>query len=334
MNNKEGYGNALEDFNLQNTQFIQTPTLEPLGKKVGMYQPGLIRHIAKERPDIVFIFANPRFLSTWTTIIAARIFGCKVYGHGHGLYKRKNISTVTRILWNAMFSILTKYICYTPFIRDGFISFGFNPEKLVIAANSEVNEYPISPSERSLDNYDILFIGRLRADSYLPILIKSIESIRDTHTIPINLHVIGDGVQMDDLIILQKKHPWVKLYGKIYDKEKIRDISKSCIAGCYPGNAGLSILHMMSLSLPPITHDNLYSHGPEVSYIRHDVNGLLFDHKNPEDSLKKTILSLLESKTKLASLQEGAYSSYQELINPSLAERFDKVFSDPHYVGD
>ena len=55
---------------------------------------------------------------------------------------------------------------------------------------------------------------------------------------------------------------WVHFYGSIYDPDQISKISLKCMVGCYPGNFNY-IVHLMSPSLPPITHDDLPAHqGP------------------------------------------------------------------------
>jgi hypothetical protein len=107
----------------------------------------------------------------------------------------------------------------------------------------------------------------------------------------------------------------------VYDAEQIRKISLDCFAGCYPGNAGLSVVHMMSLSLPVITHDDLRAHGPEPSFIRDGVSGWLYDHADPEPALYHAVRSLASDPAKVARMRQNAFADYQSLAHPSLAER-------------
>src|SRR5260370_52588 len=117
--------------------------------------------------------------------------------------------------------------------------------------------------------------------------------------------------------------PWIVLHGGTYDQERIRAISLDCFLGCYPGNAGLSVEHMMSLSLPVVTHGELSSHqGPEPSFIHDGVSGILYDHANPDDSLYQALKSVVTDHSKLARMRRAAFEDYLSLVNPPLSARF------------
>jgi hypothetical protein len=142
------------------------------------------------------------------------------------------------------------------------------------------------------------------------------------------LHVIGDGEEGEALRTKAHDCPWVVFHGGVYDPEQIRKISLECFAGCYPGNAGLSVVHMMSLSLPVITHNDLQAHGPEPSFIRDGVSGLLYDHADPEPSLYQALRSLASDPAKVAEMRQNAFADYQSLAHPSLAERIWAIISE------
>src|SRR5205823_3645769 len=91
------------------------------------------------------------------------------------------------------------------------------------------------------------------------------------------------------------------------------------------------VVHMMSLSLPVITHDDLPSHqGPEPSFIRNGVSGLLYDHNDPEESLYRAIRSLASDPLLLAQMRQFAFEDYQGLVNPPLSERFWSILDGRH----
>ena len=157
------------------------------------------------------------------------------------------------------------------------------------------------------------------------------ERIRQSDGFPLTLHVIGTGKGGQ---LLQKEtndHTWIVLHGETYDQERIRGISMDCFLGCYPGNAGLSVVHMMSLSLPTVTHDDLLSHqGPEPSFVRDGVSGVLYDHRNPEESLYQAIKSLAADPLRLAKMRQAAFEDYQHLVNPPLSARFWSILDARH----
>ena len=152
---------------------------------------------------------------------------------------------------------------------------------------------------------------------------------------PLILHVIGAGEEAARLRDEVRNCPWVMLHGELYDAEKIREVSLDCFLGCYPGDAGLSVVHLMSLSLPVVTHDDLRAHGPEPSFIRDGVSGILYDHADAEPSLYRAVRSLASDPVKVAEMQQNAFADYQSLANPSLAERLWRIIGEsenPQFV--
>ena len=329
-----GFGSVLSSPNMR-IRYFQVPTLKPLGERVGMIQWGLGTYIRRERPDAIVIFGNPRYASFWTTLLWGRLLGIPVYVHGHGLFKKQRISAFYRLLTNCELKLARSYICYAPIVRDSFIEHGFNGNKLSVAHNSLMNRFPVRPEEKSGAERGILFIGRLRQGSNLQLLIRVIEKLRRVDRLPLTLHVIGTGEEFESLRQQFHGRTWIEWHGEVYDPKRIREISLSCSMGCYPGNAGLSVEHMMSLSLPVITHDDLASHqGPEPSFIRDGRSGLLYDHKNAEESLCCAIRTLASNPLKLSQMRQSAFEDYQRLIDPPLAERIWSILGDGGSVSE
>jgi glycosyltransferase involved in cell wall biosynthesis len=188
------------------------------------------------------------------------------------------------------------------------------------------NAFPITPEQKSGNEKGILFIGRLRSGCHLELLISTVRRLHNLGYSSITLHIIGDGPQAEHIQQMANGADWINFHGEIYSQELVSNISRKCMFGCYPGNAGLSIVHMMSLSLPPITHDDLQAHeGPEPSYISSGTNGLLFDSNNPEDGLLCALQAVINQPEYLKNLQTNAYASYERLTDPSLALRFINI---------
>jgi hypothetical protein len=303
-------------------RYFVVPTFKPFGERLGMIQWGVGKYIRRESPDAIMVFGNPRYLSFWTTLLWGRLLRIPTYVHGHGLYKKPRISILYRFMMNVLLKLTTSYICYAPIVRQSFLDHGFSSGKLSVAHNSVINHFPVQPRDKRGDERGILFIGRLREGSSVSLLVRVIERLRRVDDLSLTLHVIGTGEETQSLQTQTSNFPWVVLHGGIYAQERIREVSLDCFLGCYPGNAGLSVEHLMSLSLPAITHDDLPSHqGPEPSFIRNGVGGLLYDHKTPEESLYQAIKSLATDPLRLARMQQSAFEDYQHLVNPPLSAR-------------
>jgi glycosyltransferase involved in cell wall biosynthesis len=304
-----------------NIRYFPVATLKPFGDRLAMFQRGLLGYIFRQRPDAIFLSANPRELSFWCAVLCGWFLGIPVYAHGHGPLKKKRISAVYRTAMQSLLRLVRSYICYAPIVRESFLRHGFDETKLTVAHNSLISPFPVRPEEKTGNEQGILFVGRLRKNNGLPMLIRVMKKIRETDRLPLLLHVIGAGEDEARLRELARGCPWISFHGEVYDFRKIREVSLDCFLGCYPGNAGLSVVHLMSLSLPVVTHDDLHAHGPEPSFIRDGVSGWLYDHADPEPSLYRALRSLACDPAKVAQMQQAAFADYQSLADPSLAER-------------
>lgn len=327
VDTRQGFGSKANVV-IPGVKLIEVPTWWPPFGKIGMVQRGLIRILKNTQPDAVILFANLRYLSFWSVLAWCKMRGIPVFPHGHGLYKKRNPGFLWKTIYRAVLWLSTAYICYTPSVAESLLRLGLPEKKITVAENSLVNPFPVLPEEKTGKENGILFIGRLREGCRLDLLISAVARLRTERCLDITLHIVGDGIDAEHFKSLASGMPWVKFYGSIYDQKKISDISRQCMAGCYPGNAGLSIVHMMSLSLPPVTHDDMVAHqGPEPSYIEQGVNGILFSHQTSDTGLVSALHAIFDHPKQLRSLQVGAYSTYKKLTEPSLAVRFVNIIT-------
>jgi glycosyltransferase involved in cell wall biosynthesis len=303
-----------------NVRFFEVTTVKPFGEKFGMMQLGIAKYLFRERPEAVIIFANPRYFSFWTTLLLGRLLGIKVFAHGHGLYKWERINFFYRLMVKVMLRLVTSYIAYAPYVRRSFVMHGFSIDKVSVAPNSLQLSATVRPEEKSGRERGILFVGRLRKDSNLELLLEAVARLRQESGLPLTIEIAGSGECATQLHRQYGAEPWIHWYGEVYDPERIREISLQCFAGCYPGDAGLSVLHMMALSLPVVTHNQLARHkGPEPSFIEDGVSGILYDRTSSQESLLKALRSLAADASRRCEMQRAAFARYRELVDPSLA---------------
>jgi len=140
--------------------------------------------------------------------------------------------------------------------------------------------------------------------------------------IKLTLDIVGDGEKRVELEkYANKLNLDINFLGAIYDDELISNLSKDCKIGVYPGDAGLSVVHYMSLSLVPIVHSDLTKHmGPEPSYIKNNENGLMFI-RNDKNSLAKVIRKALKNQELSINLSKNAFNTYESLLSPTMADK-------------
>jgi hypothetical protein len=330
---KSGFGNARPP-DTPGLRQIEIPMLRPFDEKAGMFQCGLIKYILREKPDAIKVFANPRYLSFWTTLFVARLLGIPFYAHGVAFFKRRRISLARRLMMRLILRLVTSYIAYAPIVRESLASQGFPVEKVFVAHNSLINPFPVRPEEKTGTERGILFIGRLRRGCGLSILLRVLKRLHDENSLPWVLHVVGVGEEAEQVRLHAATFSWVIWHEDASDMQ-VSAISRDCLFGCYPGNAGLSVVHMMSLSLPVVIHDDLQSHeGPEPSYVRNEVNGILYNNKSPDESLYEVLRSIAVAPSRMARMQRAAFEEYECLVDPSYAERLWEIFNQQGAVSE
>ncbi len=285
------------------------------------YQKGIIFSIIKNRPTAIFLTADFRAVHYFLISLIAKVLHIPIFSHGQGLYNKPNPSFIHRVLFKTTIWLNSSYICYTKSAYQTLIDIGIKPNKLSIMDNTIVNEFPVRSKEKNNIKDKLLYIGRLRDGCNLELLFDAIK-ILEKGGIKLAVDIIGDGEKRIELAkYAEKLNLNINFLGAIYDDELISELSKECKIGVYPGDAGLSIVHYMSLSLVPIVHSDLTKHmGPEPSYIKDNKNGLMFirDDKN---NLADVIRKVLKDKELTKSLSESAFDTYESLLSPTMAEK-------------
>jgi len=310
-------------------RYIEATMWKPFGEKFGHWQVGVIWYLLRERPDVVMLSADPRSLSFWMILVVGRFLGIPIYLHGHGVYKKTRISWSYRKMMNLLLRLSTGYVAYAPIVREAFARHGFSVARVRVAHNSIVNPCPVRPDEKTGTERGVLFLGRLRPGCGIEILLHVVKKLREENGFGLDLHIIGGGEQEFRLRSEYARELWVHWYGEVYDPAQIQLISRECFVGCYPGNAGLSVIHMMSLSLPVVVHNDIRMHqGPEPSFVRNGESGFLFEHAHPWEGIYRALQILVMQPAETRRMQVAAALCYQSLTEPSLTARLWSVLSD------
>lgn len=318
----QGFGNN-EIINYKNICWKQYPTIKLLSLK---YQFGVIYQMLKEKPDGILIGSTIKNINYWILLFLAKLFRIKIFSRGQGLFKVQNITIFHKFFFKTIISLSYKYICYTQSVLESIENLTERKDKLEIDYNYQYNQFALSSENKTGDENDIMFVGRLREGSGLKILIQSVENLRQIYP-KTKLHIIGGGQNQDNLIKIIKNKDWIHYYGIIYDDQKIQEISKSCKFSCFPGAAGLSVVHMMSYSLPILTHYEMKKHqGPEPSYIKNNFNGWFYGKMFDQSSLNEKLIKIFSlSKDRMKSMQNNAYQTFLDLSTPPFHIRLLKI---------
>lgn len=305
---------------------VRLPERRLLGGRL-LWQQGLLTLILRERPARILITANPRALSTWAALLLGRLLGIPCHGHGQGFYDKPAPPRWLVLTYRAMLALMRRYIAYSASGAESLRRAGVNG-RLAVADNSLELDAITSPAEKSGGETGVLFLGRLREGHRLELLIESLGAARQRTGLPLQLHIVGDGAERAALQQRYADALWLHWHGGRYGHAAVRDIARDCRVGCYPGDAGLSVVHYMGLSLVPVVHDRLDLHmGPEPSYVIDGDNGRRFDHADARASLAEVLVQLFTSDD-CRTLAVRAHARYRALNEPPLGVRIARILDD------
>lgn len=291
------------------------------------YQKNIIKNIIIDRPSVILTSASTRNMSYWFIIVLCKVLNIKVFSHGQGLYSKPKPSIVIKIAYRIISAFTYKYICYSYISKDMLINAGVKSSKILVAENSISINFDTSDLIKSGNEKGILFVGRLRENCKLEDLIEAVRLLRECHK-DVLLHIVGTG-EKEEFYREKYDFDWIIFYGAIYHDEKIYEISKVCRYGCYPGDAGLSVVHYFALKLPPIVHGSIVNHmGPEPSYVDNGFNGIIFDRDSGANSIYEVLSNIWNiSNTDYLNLSNNAYLEYRRLNDPPLEVRIIKIIN-------
>jgi glycosyltransferase involved in cell wall biosynthesis len=289
------------------------------------YQTKILKDFLIQKPRFVFIAADPRAVHFWCLLIICKLTKTPIFSHGQGLFRKPHPTIFNRLVYRALCYLSTRYLCYAKISLDSLLSIGIRDSRLAVLDNFIVNKYPVSPESKTKTVNGLLFIGRLRDGCNLDLLFSAMVKLRARGKTQ-SLDVIGSGEHAETLTTMAANLDLdVTFHGDIYDDKLISEISKRSSIGVYPGDAGLSVVHYMSLSLIPIVHDRIDLHmGPEPSYIVNEVNGYTFQ--------RGCCLSLAEVIVKAGScdvsnIASSAFGSYKKISFTSMHHSLIRIIS-------
>lgn len=319
---QSGYGQpGIEGTGIE--RHVLLPETRLLGGRL-LWQHGLVKLLWTSRPAKLLIAANPRALSFWMALLMCRLLGIACYSYGQGFYDKPHPPRWLVLVYRLLIASSRCYICYTASGVESLRRQGIGGT-LLVAENSLLLSTPSSPEEKSGTELGVLYLGRLREGCNLGLLIDSMAAARTGTTLDLQLHVIGDGSFAAALKAEYGGLKWIHWHGEIYEQSTVREIARHCRIGCHPGDAGLSVVHFMGLSLIPVIHDRLDLHmGPEPSYVVDAVNGRRFAHAEAARSLPEVLAELFTAGGGEA-LHVAAFRSYQQLNEPSLGLRLVRI---------
>lgn len=281
--------------------------------------------------DLLILTQENKLLNNLVALAApSRGTALAFWGHGRNMQASNPASlrerfkrwTTRRVDW---------WFAYTQMSADFVRADGFPAERITVVNNSidtgelrraveAARQFPASElrSRLGLQGGPLaVFVGSLYADKRIPFLLDAAQAIQKQ--VPaFQLAIAGDGPERALVEQVAARASFIKYLGGVRGRQKAELLASADLM-LNPGLVGLGIVDAFVAGLPLLTTD-CGIHSPEISYLCHDVNGLMT--ADTMSAYVSTTLALLASREELARLRCAALKSGAELSIERMAERF------------
>ena len=278
--------------------------------------------------DHIIYLGDAQFLTTWISIILARLTGKKVYYWSHGWWNRSN--DIKERLRTIFYRLAHRLLVYGNRSKAIGVSLGFAPEKIHVIYNSldyarqKVERNQISPEsiyqtrKDLFENTDVPVVictTRLVKMRRLDLLLEALGLLK-SQGITTNLLLVGDGPERTNLEVLARRLKLhVRFYGECYSEGILSKLISCANVTVAPGKVGLSVTHSLAYGVPVISHSDPNDQGPEWEAIEEGVTGALFIKNNISDlarAIKQYVISPLVSEV----VRKNCYEVIDHFYNP------------------
>ncbi len=233
--------------------------------------------------------------------------------HRIPLFKKFDFFFIEKIIAVFLFRLYDKAIFYTEEGMKWAIANNLIPDSKAGFANNTLDTAQIfslySFEVNKREPKTILFIGRLISNKKIELLFDYYKSLKKKIQ-DILLIIIGDGPESYKVKKEASFDKNILWRGVVVDERLIMPDMKKAHVVFVPGHSGLSIVHAFCYGKPYLTVDST-NHGPEISYLEDDINGLILTGKIARDSEK--IIGLLTDDKKYEKFCNNAFATAKKL---------------------
>jgi glycosyltransferase involved in cell wall biosynthesis len=247
-------GRSLPEEAIQNAGALAVARLTPaenrllFGGGASLWtQSGLLEWLARERPDVLVLEANPRYLSNLTARRWMHANGTPVVGWGLGAVPASGLRTWFRRSYLDGFDAL---IAYSTLGAAQYCALGFPAERVFVAPNAAARPPREMPDRSSLRGRPLrlLFVGRLQGRKRLDLLL---EACSDLEPRP-EVHIAGEGPDRGRLeAIAGRVLPEAVFLGDLRG-EALKTAFDQADLFVLPGTGGLALQRALASGLPVV----------------------------------------------------------------------------------
>jgi glycosyltransferase involved in cell wall biosynthesis len=258
-------------------------------------------------------------------LLAGRLVGGPLVAYwGHGRNLQSGGPSLSERVKEHTLNAPDHWFAYTQGVRTYLVDRGVAQSKVTVVGNAidvtalraDIDRVRSSGVTRNLAR--CTFLGGLHRHKRLEILFRAADELAQS-VAGFELVIAGDGELRAEVESYVATRPWAQYAGQVHGRERARLLATSG-ALLMPGLVGLVILDAFAAGIPLVSMARSL-HSPEIEYLQDGVNGILVKHDDAS-SYAASVRHLLEDRSAMARLSEGAYASADDHDASSAANSF------------
>jgi len=302
-----------------------------IGKTFLCYQP-CFSLVGKA--DVVIVQQGNRELFNYLLLLR-RMFSkkTKIAFWGHGRNFQGNPKSIKEKFKYWYSNKVDFWFAYNDLSKKLLVDRGFDPNKIVAINNtidtkSQIDFFDKITDEQKAElrnKYNIaatdpvgIFCASIYHDKQIDFLLQALDIVKSK--VPaFKFIMVGKGVEDYKVVEYAKKNPeWFFYAGNRFHEEKILYFSIADFQ-TIPGAVGLNIIDSFSFLCPLIT-TSIDNHGPEISYLANNENGIMTGVNLEEYA--NTIITLTADNNILTTLKSGCQKARSIYSIENMASNF------------
>lgn len=303
------------------------------------YRIGIFRILIKEKPNVFVVYANPRDLSSFISLLFGSVLRIKTAAFGM-FHKIGQLTFFTRLAYRLFYLLSDFVLVYSRKGATVLYAIGLNQKKVIIVGNAidenKIKQFKKYKKEKKTvpKNFSntkakvVLQVVRLSKIKNPILLIDAAKFVIDADP-EVKFIIVGLGEEykrFSERVIELGLEKNFSMLGAVYDEDELSKLFTMARVSVVPTCIGLSLHHSFAYSLPIVTDDSIETQTSEFDIVLNGVNALVYEAGNPK-ALADCLIKILSDDELHKRLSEGAL---QTIINGNgiadKANRFSKLF--------
>ncbi len=284
------------------------------GSRSLVWQPAL-KHLSQA--DLVIVQQGNRHLLNYLLLGSRKFRNLRLAFWGHGKNFQCNGTGGVMEKLKAWYSrIADHWFAYTDRSKTVLREMGV-PEKRITTVYNSIDTRKLTQCYQSITDSELhdlrgklnlkgdepvgIYCGHFTGYKTLEFMLECVQRIKACCP-SFRFLLAGEGEQIQTVLqFTQQNARWVHYVGPQYGRAKAAYFKLACCQ-IMPGAVGLGVLDSLAMETPLLTRE-LSSHGPEIDYLEHGVNGIMTGPS--ERTYSAGVLNFLQNKALQHKLSQG-----------------------------